>query len=1173
MPTDYEALHRGRDLEGELKRSVGLLADMYGDPSHFIIELLQNAEDAVGKRPTDWDGARTISFNITENSVEVSHFGRPFDEADVKGIVITLTSTKEGDFNAIGKFGVGFKSVYSITDRPEIHSGEEHFAIEDRLRPVGISPDLEHNPEHTIFRLPLNDRGQDGKQDVIDRLSNLGPETLLFLRHIDNIAWKASTGQKGKLRRRTETLRQNVRKVSITHEDVTGQVQSCQRWLVFSRSVRNGGVPAGYVEVAFQLSEQSYEGIQRLGESLLTVFFPTIVETGLGFLIQGPFRTTPNRENVPPADDWNKILMDEAAALIPDALRWLKSNRLLDGRVLDGFPIRDSYYQDERYCPLYDATKIALETQSLLPCVDGSYHPAKETRLGSTDAVRLLFTPHQLAELFGESGQLFWITGDITPDRLPDLRLYIRDELDVTDVTPDALIPLLRTGREFLESQTDDWVRGLYEFFGQQSGLHDRLGDVPLLRLDDERHVALQEDNSVFLPGGISHGSPTVQKNVCSTGAALGFLKALGLRERDLVDEVVEVILPKYEAEAADIADYDRDIQLIAQAYANVTTTRKDDFIANLCYSRFVKTVDASDGTKSLSQPSEVFLADDDQKQLFRGVSGVLFLDGTHECLNDPRVKELLIECDAVSPTDMASVVVKHVIPKYRSGTTSVDVDADTYACDIKRILTAYETIPNERRFSLLNPLRRAFVVQAVDTGNGSKSWRHPASVYLASDGLEKLFAGAHGVSMVDANECCLRGEKIGELLQACGVPSNLQVIRSYETTLTEPEKREMRLRITGSFSSTREERVDDLTLRGLGSLLLLLPTLDANERSAKAKLLWEELCKFADDCKRSDFFGTYKWHYFSPREAYFEAAFVKRLNDTRWVPDSAGELRHPQSVRFDTLGWTENEILQAKVKFQPPIVQELAREAGIDEEVLDLIQKANLTKADLPKFREWLESKKQGEQDSTPTKDNDSAPTPAPTSGYMSDENGSDPSKSYNGDGISAGNRGSSNDGFSSAGTGSSGHTSGNGGTRQFYSYVGVRPDGESDSDGAEHSARMELEEIAIEFILEQEPDWQRTDTNNPGFDLYVMDANGATIRWCEVKAMSGAYDSHPVGMTKRQFEEAQKRGEAFWLYVVEDAATDAPCIVRIQDPAGQARTFTFDQGWRDFAAEQDAN
>ena len=118
-----------------------------------------------------------------------------------------------------------------------------------------------------------------------------------------------------------------------------------------------------------------------------------------------------------------------------------------------------------------------------------------------------------------------------------------------------------------------------------------------------------------------------------------------------------------------------------------------------------------------------------------------------------------------------------------------------------------------------------------------------------------------------------------------------------------------------------------------------------------------------------------------------------------------------------------------------------------------------------------------------------------------------------------------------------------------------------------------MKLEEIAIEFILEQEPDWQRTDTNNPGFDLYVMDANGATIRWCEVKAMSGAYDSHPVGMTKRQFEEAQKRGEAFWLYVVEDAATDAPCIVRIQDPAGQARTFTFDQGWRDFAAEQDAN
>ena len=185
MPTDYAALHSNRDLEGELKRSVGLLADMYGDPSHFIVELLQNAEDAVAKRPDGWPGDTTIRFNVKDDSVEVTHSGRPFDAADVKGIVVTLNSTKEDDLNSIGKFGVGFKSVFNITDRPEIHSGDEHFAIEDRIEPVTIEPMPRHDPELTVFRLPLNENGQTNRPDIVNRLASLAPETLLFLRHIE----------------------------------------------------------------------------------------------------------------------------------------------------------------------------------------------------------------------------------------------------------------------------------------------------------------------------------------------------------------------------------------------------------------------------------------------------------------------------------------------------------------------------------------------------------------------------------------------------------------------------------------------------------------------------------------------------------------------------------------------------------------------------------------------------------------------------------------------------------------------------------------------------------------------------------------------------------------------------------------------------------------------------
>jgi hypothetical protein len=108
-----------------------------------------------------------------------------------------------------------------------------------------------------------------------------------------------------------------------------------------------------------------------------------------------------------------------------------------------------------------------------------------------------------------------------------------------------------------------------------------------------------------------------------------------------------------------------------------------------------------------------------------------------------------------------------------------------------------------------------------------------------------------------------------------------------------------------------------------------------------------------------------------------------------------------------------------------------------------------------------------------------------------------------------------------------------------------------------------MALESKAVDLILLNETSWKRTPTHNPGYDLYVSDGRGGAIRWCEVKAMTGSLEDRPVGLSRTQFEYAQKHGEEYWLYVVEHSATDKPRIVRIQDPAGKAQTFTFDKGW----------
>ena len=62
---------------------------------------------------------------------------------------------------------------------------------------------------------------------------------------------------------------------------------------------------------------------------------------------------------------------------------------------------------------------------------------------------------------------------------------------------------------------------------------------------------------------------------------------------------------------------------------------------------------------------------------------------------------------------------------------------------------------------------------------------------------------------------------------------------------------------------------------------------------------------------------------------------------------------------------------------------------------------------------------------------------------------------------------------------------------------------------------------------------------------------------------AMKGDLQDRPVDISHAQLDCAWKHGDAYWLYVVECAGGEDARIVRIQNPAGKAKTFTFDKGW----------
>ncbi|XP_066482921.1 sacsin-like [Tiliqua scincoides] len=129
---------RGKERKGFRQRSPPVLKYLQGilrkypDGGQILKELIQNADDAGAREVIllyDQRGFGTQSLfseglASTQGPALLAYNDAQFSEADWDGIQSPGLSHKEDDPSTTGRFGLGFNSVYHITDFPSILSGE-----------------------------------------------------------------------------------------------------------------------------------------------------------------------------------------------------------------------------------------------------------------------------------------------------------------------------------------------------------------------------------------------------------------------------------------------------------------------------------------------------------------------------------------------------------------------------------------------------------------------------------------------------------------------------------------------------------------------------------------------------------------------------------------------------------------------------------------------------------------------------------------------------------------------------------------------------------------------------------------------------------------------------------------------------------------------------------------
>jgi len=613
--TKRESWYRST-LENEFDFSP-ILSGLYSDSSHFIYEILQNAEDAK---------ATTITFNLLEDKLEITHNGVPFTFKNVESITSIGKSTKAEDITAIGKFGVGFKSVYAITQSPTIRSGDFYFTIKNFVVPI-VNVDGQLGYDTSII-LPFDHQSQTADQThslVRNRLENLGLLTLLFLKNITKIVWNESSSDGQYTRSAVPEYKgfKNVRKAKLE------SFSSTEEYLVFERPITIAEKELR-VEIAYklELDENNKERIVHSTTSKLFVFLPTNEETYLKFLVQGPFRTTPARDSIPFEDEKNKGLIQEIASLVGDSLPIVRDLGLLDIGFLNILPLKELSASKQE---IYKAISITVaerfkSAEPLIPSLQNNHCTAREGMLAGGEDLTQLLNSTDTVLLFKRKE---WIAPEA---RTPDIRDFLRAQLGVPEIDFEDFSKALTT--QFLQQKSISWLIEFYKLARKQKSLmRGILRLKPIIRLEDGSHIAPLDPSGkaqVHLPatGERKTHFKTVHKDIIADEEALAFLKELDIKEPDLHDEISEYIIPKYrQTQVVPASDeYFEDVLNLMIGFWQVRSDKKREFVDSLKELRFVLCTKADSLGTVLARPSEVYFLTPELQEYFSGFNDVLFI-------------------------------------------------------------------------------------------------------------------------------------------------------------------------------------------------------------------------------------------------------------------------------------------------------------------------------------------------------------------------------------------------------------------------------------------------------------------------------------------------------------------------------------------------------------------
>lgn len=602
---DEKSLNAINNYKRKLDNALKLLSEqLYSEKNHFIMELIQNADDNEYQA----NNIPYLKFIYDNEQIVIKNNEIGFNKENVKALCGVGESTKSNKEGFTGEKGIGFKSVFIITDEPEIYSNGYFFKFYRKYENelgyivphwIEIIPNIVEK-EITNIILPVK---ESEKKNII-KFEDIKPEMLMFLRKLkiielfDNILnnkksfkyydksmdgslddneikiFNCDNIQTWKFFKSSKEIPENYQdesrkylphKISIEeYENIVDSIdiesdiniindyfKKNNNFMILEKEIskeiqeriRKILVDNGYKfysEFILAFPINEKKDFKEIDDLYIYAFLPVKKENFM-FLIQANFILSTNREDIDKKRLWNEWHRDMIAEVFLESLEMFKNDDKL----------KYSYY-NYISLPSDISDEFFKEVSSqIIELIKGKESILTENNKWEKPE-NLFFYDDELIKIISNKDLIRYFNKQyINHSNNFDKRLF--KEFEVKDFDNKYLIEILDQ-KEWLESKDDEWFIKLYAFLNKKEIFNIKDKYIFLLQNDE---LTSLKDGNIFYPL-INETSYEFEKKIriikhslyekiSENENAKLFIEKMGLLKPDVSEIIEKHILPDYE--------------------------------------------------------------------------------------------------------------------------------------------------------------------------------------------------------------------------------------------------------------------------------------------------------------------------------------------------------------------------------------------------------------------------------------------------------------------------------------------------------------------------------------------------------------------------------------------------------------------------------------------------